>query len=273
MGVINITPDSFSTPNLHNDSNSFLTHFKAMQDWADIIDIGAESTAPMNQAISEAQELERYQKIVFPILSSLDITETIISIDTYKPRLFMTVADEFLRYHPKVKLIWNDVSGKLDGEMQDILQKPPFPFTYVYAHNLVPQRRLTNDHMSYISTAQGELFLNEIVTYFQEGMHFLEKCNVPFILDPCFGFSKSREQNQYLLKNIRRFLDHFSDKQMLIGISHKSFLRFPIDNGLEQAENLHALILNKIRSYHRDCIYRIHHSSIKNALENFENYF
>jgi dihydropteroate synthase len=273
MGVINITPDSFSEPSRSYDSQIFLSNFHQMTEWADIIDIGAESTAPMNSSITEEQELERFQKIVFPVINVLDLNEKIISIDTYKPQLFVQVAEEFLKHHPQVKLIWNDVSGKLDSELLSILKNPPFPFTYVYSHNLASERAFTGDHMSFVSPLMGDLFLDEVHTYFQKGIQILNEMSVPYILDPCFGFSKSREQNQFLLKNILLFFEFFPTHEFLIGISRKSFLRFPTDSGPEDVENLQTLILNKIRNIGPTSIFRIHSPSIKKAMNNFEYYF
>ena len=91
MGVINITPDSFSDGNKYLTESSFSNQFNKLNTWANWIDIGAESTAPFNSKISQIQELERFEKVLFPFVARSKDPKTTLSIDTYKPEIFYEV--------------------------------------------------------------------------------------------------------------------------------------------------------------------------------------
>ncbi len=210
MGVINITPDSFSDGGLYNTRENLEGYLDLVKNQFDILDFGAESTAPSNEAITLAEELSRFKNILLPILKKNKFNNQ-ISIDTYKLETIKELLsfESFKNFYEEGRIIWNDVSGDLVGAKHLLNEFPHLK--YVYSHNLVPERNLTSNHMNYCETS---LNLNG---YFSGENH---------ILDPCFGFSKTREQNIALLNNLPELIGSLTQKNWLIGISRKSFLRF-----------------------------------------------
>lgn len=205
MGVINITPNSFSDPGETFSSDSISRKISFLSKF-DILDIGAESTAPKNASLDWESEWERWQ-MVLPLLKGLNCA---ISADTYHPETIF----ELLKYWKDQKLpsrlIWNDVSGKYDSYVKDFLKTG---FDYVFCHNLAPNRELTGRHMDYV---KPEMDLYE---YFRSHRH------PQVIFDPCLGFSKTYEQNWAIIEKFDELQKKLQHDRWLIGFSRKSFLR------------------------------------------------
>lgn len=220
MGVINITPNSFS----EDENNlSFVNLEKKIQDFGMIecVDLGAESTAPKSHPIDAQTEWSRYQEIGLKLIEKIP-AQTLISIDTYHPETIYKIS-KVLKDRP---LIWNDVSGQVDDEVISFLVSRPNVY-YVLSHNLAPNRRMTSAHMNYVSKVSEETFFWDMVSFFGERLKLFRQKNVQgrVIFDPCFGFSKSVEQNLYLMKNFSHLAREVEHNMWLIGISRKSFLR------------------------------------------------
>jgi dihydropteroate synthase len=278
MGVINITPNSFSDPDKFKSYSQFRDHFIDMLAWADVIDIGAESTAPFNDSIDSAIELERFEKFLFPLVIELNDPHMILSIDTYKPEVFYEVYLVVKHYWPNTHLIFNDVSGKIDDELIQILSDTDLDFDYIYSHNLCKNRSMTSSHMDCISKNDSFDFIDEMASYFKIGLELLDPItfNRKVFIDPCFGFSKNRSQNQFLLKNIHFFLEKIpSNISVVYGISRKSFLRVPRDLDPKTTEN--AIVLDQMQTVfiydllqnaiEREFLFRLHAPhSLKSAL-------
>jgi dihydropteroate synthase len=232
MGVINVTPDSFSDGGELTPQN-FLERFKSLGP-LEAVDIGAESTAPMNQPISWAQEWER----LLPFMPLLKQLPCILSFDTYHPETI----EEILRFshdhHWTQKIIWNDVSGKFDGFVRDFLSCSP-DFSYVLCHNLAPSRAHTGKHMDYIDL---DLTLEKISDYFSP-------LAIPqVIFDPCFGFSKTYEQNWEILNRFGELQLLTKHDQWLLGLSRKSFLRKKYHLSLsdkDQLDQIHNELISR----------------------------
>lgn len=282
MGVINITPDSFSDGNQFNSLDSFTEKFEKILEWADVVDIGAESTAPFNNAISIEEETSRFEETLFPFLKSHEDPEIYLSIDTYKTEVMEFVCQKVNHYWPKTKLVFNDVSGKIDDKLIEFLRTYP-QVTYVYSHNLCPTREETINHMDFCKEIPRTKFLAEIVDYFSAGLERLGLVSNAIWIDPCFGFSKTREQNHFLLARFKTFLLQVPfDIPCVVGLSRKSFLRFPADldikskTGLVSVEQIHSnLLFYLLRSqFQRDLIVRTHSAtpieSALNSLNIFE---
>lgn len=213
MGVINFTPDSFSDGSDHLDQNR-LQQKLINNSKASIFDFGAESTAAMNAPITYEQELLRYSNHLDFIFS----VDKVVSIDTYHPETIAFFQDEWIKRGKKNPLVWNDVSGKIDDEVERFIEKG-LHFEYVFCHNLAPTRALASYHMEYLSDLSGDDYLTEITSYLTLGKRD------QFILDPCLGFSKTFEQNWNILENFRAIQDQLNHPKWLIGFSRKSFLR------------------------------------------------
>lgn len=213
MGVINLTPNSFS------DGGKAFEQKWWEQDF-DIYDIGAESTAPFNQAITQETELKRLKEYLYPHLNKLK--GKTLSLDSYK----IKTMESFLKTFKDFNLIINDVSGQIEPEYLELLKRHP-KVHFVLGHNLVPKREQTSLHMNY-----AQKRLSDIKGYFQERLGILQDHHLEnrVIFDPCFGFAKTREQNIELLKDLPELIQSFDKKiPWLIGISRKSFLRNPVD--------------------------------------------
>ncbi|MBY0413892.1 MAG: dihydropteroate synthase, partial [Bdellovibrionales bacterium] len=114
LGVINRTPNSFSDKGLSLQKDYFLNQIKEFLNTKGIIvDVGFESTAPMNTAVSFSEEMIRFNEFL-ELTLEIDFGETFISFDTYKVESFLAMTNAFGKLHPKVKFIFNDVSGVLD---------------------------------------------------------------------------------------------------------------------------------------------------------------
>lgn len=237
MGVINLTPNSFS------DGKEISSLAKLQQKLSDfketpILDFGAESTAPMNEAISADEELARFEPYLDLILS----LDKIISIDTYHPETISFFQNEWLKRKKKNALVWNDISGKLDEEVEKFLAQGP-EFSYVFCHNLAPTRELSASHMDYGINLSADAYLDHLITYFKPATR--EK----MILDPCLGFSKTYEQNWFILDHFPLIQKHLRHSQWLIGFSRKSFLRekYGITSSLSDRELLDEKHLVEIK--------------------------
>ena len=235
MGAINITPDSFSDGGQFNTPVSFrqrLNHL--VSSGTDYIDIGGQSTAPSSTSISAEEEMDRFKTILFPCAGELE--NLALSIDTYRPQTFLLLAKELGR-----QLIWNDVSGVVDGETIAIL-KDSSPRAYILTHNFVPSKEDTPRHNSYL---RPQLALEEMVSYFRDNIEKLKGTlrAEQIWLDPGFGFAKTAKQNWSLVKKMPSLMDEFRDYNFVLGISRKRFLREVIkENSMEGSEYLQALI-------------------------------
>lgn len=267
MGVLNLTPNSFSD-GFKLDIDESKKRFSNICSWADIIDIGCESTAPFNKAILDREELDRFKNFFYPLLPIIEGFSGAISIDTYKVSVFGEVYKEIRKFCPSAKIIFNDISGQVDDELLSFLTANP-EVQYVLCHNLAPSRELANSHQGY--TYEGDNIIEDLAEFFQTRLEKLKDFDV--VLDPCFGFSKSREQNHYLLKEMKVLIQRFNQNSFVFGVSRKSFLQFPPKQDLSLDENLRTLtametaLIFDLRGYWEQLIVRTHEKSTVNALK------
>ncbi len=226
MGVINLTPNSFSDGNQNLDSHSINESLLYWNKAADcILDFGAESTAPLNEAVQAEEEWSRYERYLLPLLNSSELLNySAISLDSYRPETIRRLMPK-LQENYKGVIIWNDVSGLIDLETISVLEEYP-KLHYILCHNWASRRSDVQKHMEFCRPLSNELFLEAMIDWF----HFqLKKIPVPFHqrlwLDPCFGFAKNLEQNLFLFDSYEKFFQTFADYTHVIGISRKSFMR------------------------------------------------
>ena len=237
MGVINITPNSFSDGGLAFSLDTFVEKWnQLLEQDVSILDIGAESTAPFNNPVDEKEEKDRFERMLFPILDTLNLPK-VLSIDTYRPSVFKFVYEEVKKVFPRQKFIWNDVSGILDKEVWDLLKECE-DASYVLGHTLIKDRGDTSNHMAY--QVEGEI-LDALEMHFNDGLKEFEKRGIEsrLIFDPLFGFSKSLEQNWQLVNKLPFLVKRFSvEQKWLLGISKKSFLQRSLPPNLTKTETL-----------------------------------
>jgi dihydropteroate synthase len=232
MGVMNITPNSFSDGRELDSSEKILARLTQFGE-VDALDVGAESTAPMNESISTDEEWQRLETI----LPYLKYTNCPLSLDTYHVETIFKLAHIW-----KGPLIWNDVSGKFDQAVLDFL-KLDKNYRYVFCHNLAPTRELSAKHMNYLSEAQDQAFLNELALFFAPYVR------EQVLLDPCLGFSKTYEQNWYVLEHFEKLQQMLPQSSWLLGFSRKSFLKKKYqEQDRERLDQLHLEEISRLKN-------------------------
>ena len=212
MGILNVTPDSFSDGSKYNNIDKALMHTEKMiKDGADIIDIGGESTRPNQIKISIQEEIDRVAPYIEKIKENFDIP---LSLDTYKPDVLSAFVD-------KIDLI-NDIWGlKYDSRMAKVVSNSKLP--YILMHN--------RKNMDYTD------FLTDVVNDIKESLEIADKANISrdkIIIDGGIGFAKTYEQNLLLLHHIE-LLNQFSCPQMM-ATSRKSVFGLTLDNQPEERD-------------------------------------
>ena len=207
MGILNVTPDSFSDGGLYYDKDSAVKHAINMIDFgADIIDIGGESTRPGSEVVSAQEEIKRVIPVLEKIIS--ERPDAIISIDTNKK----IVAEKALEIGAK---IINDISGlSFDPEIADVVKI--HDATLVIMH-----MKGTPKNMQFNPSYDN--VIEEIYDFFYEKIAFAKTIGIDkLFIDPGIGFGKRIEDN---FEIIRRLGDFKSlGIPLMIGISRKSFL-------------------------------------------------
>lgn len=203
MGILNLTPDSFSDGGSFIEPKLALEHALAMvENGAQIIDLGGESTRPGSEPVSEQDELAR----VLPVINKLPHDQFLISVDTTKP----AVAQAALQ--AGAHLI-NDVSGG-NPELLDLAQRYQAGFVLMHAQG---SPKNMQDKPVYDNVVE------EIRTFFDEKRKDLIERELPRIwIDPGIGFGKSLEHNLELMRHLSAFKDEAWG--ILLGSSRKSWI-------------------------------------------------
>ena len=222
MGVINVTPDSFSDGNQFNEKDAFAKQMQEATTSFDIIDIGAESTAPMNSKVDIDDEIKRLEQTFIPYLKNNPQPNSQLSFDTYKIEVFEWLYQETRKSWGDIPILFNDVSGCVDKDLLRLIGR--YEFTYVFCHNLAPSRELASNHIDYCEKIPNDLFIEQFERYFQEGLKTLKEQGTNLLIDPCFGFSKTKAQNIEILNKGCDIFNQFSER-VVYGVSRKSFLR------------------------------------------------
>lgn len=206
MGILNVTPDSFSDGGNYNQMDKALYHVEEMIcDGADIIDVGGESTRPGYEQITVQEEIERVVPVIEQIKSRFDIP---VSLDTYKAAVASAGIDA------GADLI-NDIWGlKGDTDMAAVIAKSGLPCCLM--HN-----RKEAVYKNYIQDVLADL---------EESLEMAEKAGIvrdKIMLDPGIGFAKTYEQNLLLLKQLEVL--HSFGRPVLLGTSRKSVIGLTLD--------------------------------------------
>lgn len=250
MGILNVTPDSFSDGGRYNQLDNALSHCEVMlSDGADFIDIGGCSTRPNNAIATEQEEMER----VVPILKAVKkaFPEALISIDTFRKNVAEACVGE------GADLI-NDISGGLfDAEMLSYIGQNHIP--YVMMHCVGTPETMHQ-------YALGGDIHQTVMDFFKQQCPILDaNGEQQIILDPGIGFGKSLEANYQLLNDLKRYRYH--DLPILIGISRKSLINKVLGTTPQTAEN-GTTVLNTLALLNGADILRVH--DVKNAREAIE---
>jgi dihydropteroate synthase len=247
MGVLNMTPDSFYDGGKHKNENDVLFHVeKMLNEGATFIDIGAYSSRPNAEHITEHEELKRILPIIHLILKKFP--ETIISIDTFRNQ----VAKQCIE--AGAALI-NDISaGKLDENMLQTVADLKVPYIMMHMKG-TPQNMLKQ--------TEYDNLIKDVLFYFSERMAAAKQLGIiDIIVDPGFGFAKTREQSFELLNHLELFKS--LEKPILVGISRKSMIYKTLETTPDNALN-GTSVLNTIALQKGASILRVH--DVKEAME------
>ena len=210
MGILNVTPDSFSDGGEFFSRDNAIAHAEEMiSDGADIIDVGGESTRPGGEPISPEDEIQR----VVPVISELaNRNKTPISVDTTKSEVARAALDAGAA-------IVNDVSAlRFDFYVADVAARAGAGLVLMHSrgtpatmHRLPPVADI----------------MSEVTNGLRASVHMAERRGVKresIVIDPGIGFGKSQEQNLELIAKLDQLLKAFPDLPVLVGTSRKSFI-------------------------------------------------
>jgi len=248
MGVLNVTPDSFYDGGAHNSITGAMDRISEMiREGADIIDIGAVSTRPGADMLTEDEELKR----LLPVLKlvSKEFPDTIFSSDTFRSNIARIVVSEY-----GVSII-NDISaGAYDPMMLATVSELNVPYIIMHIKG-TPENMQTAPEYNDLT---GEIF-----RYFYEKVKFARDMGIKdIILDPGFGFAKTIDHNYQLLNGLDAY--KIFELPVIIGISRKSMIFKLLENTPSECLN-GSSVLNTISLLKGADIIRVH--DVKEAVE------
>ena len=247
MGILNITPNSFYDGGKYSLENNAIAQVeKMLKEGATFIDIGAYSSKPNAELVSEEEELNRIIPVVKAILNKFP--DALLSIDTFRS----TVAQECIN---NGAALINDISaGSLDEKMMEVIASNNVPYIMMHLRG-TPQTM--QDQTNY------EHIINEILTYFSDKVNKARSLGInDLIIDPGFGFAKTTDQNYEILSNLELF--KMLELPILAGISRKSMIYKTLETSPEEALN-GTTVLNTVAITKGATIIRVH--DVKEAME------
>ena len=232
MGILNLTPDSFSDGGkFNNEKSALLQAEKMIKEGADFIDIGAQSTRPNADFLSARQEILRIGNVIS--LIKKEFPETLISLDTFYADVVKFGFDEGID-------VVNDISGgDFDDNLLKTVAKTKLPYILMHSNS-------TYQNMH--EKIQYEDIIVSLNYSFSKKINELQKLGIyDVILDPGFGFGKTIEDQYKMIDEIEHI--SFGKFPLLIGISRKSFIYKPLGKLPteinEETQNLHRKVLEK----------------------------
>ncbi|PZX94973.1 dihydropteroate synthase [Flavobacterium aquariorum] len=247
MGILNITPNSFFDGGKYKNESELLVRVeKMLNEGADFIDVGAYSSKPNAEFVSEEEEILR----IIPVVNLLQkhFPEIILSIDTFRAGVAKTCIENGAA-------IINDISaGKLDDKMLETIAK--FQVPYIMMHMKGTPKTMQE-------LTQYEDIIKEMLFYFSERIAVARSLGInDLIVDPGFGFAKTLEQNYAVMQKMELF--QMLELPLLIGVSRKSMIYKTLETNAEMALN-GTTVLNTIALTKGAKILRVH--DVKEAVE------
>ena len=214
MGILNVTPDSFSDGGqFFNKDRAVEQAFRMIEDGADIIDVGGESTRPGAAEVSVKEEIKRVVPIIKAITKQASVP---VSIDTYKA----SVADAAVSAGASMI---NDISGlRFDPEMPDLAAKSKVPVVIMHIQG-TPKNMQRHPYY--------KALIPEIMDYLREGISIARRSGISdekIIIDPGIGFGKTVAHNLEIINRLNEFSGF--EKPILLGHSRKSFIGSILDD-------------------------------------------
>ncbi len=207
MGILNVTPDSFSDGGLHATADAAVEHARRMvADGADIVDIGGESSRPGAEPVSAQDEMARILPVIERLASDID---ALISVDTYKPEVAQAALDAGAH-------IVNDITGLADPAMRELVAERKCPAVMMH---------MRGSPQTMQQEAVYEDVVSEVMACFRERIALCVEAGVPremLIIDPGIGFAKTAEHNMEIIRKLGDFKT--LGLPILIGASRKRFI-------------------------------------------------
>ena len=220
MGVLNVTPDSFSDGGLFFDKNEAIAQGKALvASGADIIDVGGESTRPFSQPVSVEEEIRRVVPVIEKLTTSVSVP---VSIDTSK-------AEVAKRAISAGASIVNDIGAlRLDPAMAQVVADTGVPVILMHMKG-TPKNMQIDPTYKDVVTDVKQFLADAIYRATRAGI-----ASDKIIVDPGIGFGKTLTHNLLLIQNLSAF--HALDAPVLIGPSRKSFIAKLLGDHMERRE-------------------------------------
>ena len=249
MGILNVTPDSFSDGGKYNNLDSALKHTEKMiNDGADIIDVGGESTRPGAEKVSAEEEIERVCPVISAIKSRFDIP---VSLDTFKA----STAEAGISAGAD---IINDIWGlKYIGESDD-------GNTIIQNDGVTPMAKLAAEKdcpviiMHNRAVCEYKDYMNDLINDLRESIAIAKNAGIKednIILDPGIGFAKTLEDNLVCMAELDKIVK--LNYPVLLGISNKSIIGKSLDLPMDQRMEA-TVALNVIGRQAGCSIFRVH---------------
>jgi dihydropteroate synthase len=221
MGILNVTPDSFSDGgSFFNKENAVEQALRMQEEGADMIDVGGESTRPGAEKVSVKEEIKRVVPVIEALVKKVNVP---ISIDTYKSDVAKAAISSGAS-------VINDISGlRFDPKMAETAARNKVPVVIMHIKGTPENMQKAPAYKSLIP---------EIMDYLYEGIEIARKAGIPdsmIIIDPGIGFGKNVEHNLEIIKRLNEFSGF--EKPVLLGHSRKSFIG-KILNDLPVSERL-----------------------------------
>lgn len=248
MGILNITPDSFYAESRKTIERDIVSRARQiLEEGGTIIDVGAYSTRPGAEEVSEEEEMKRLHKALG--LLRKELPDAIVSVDTFRADVAKMCVEEY-----GVGIV-NDISGgTMDNRMFETVAKLNVPYVLTHIKG-TPQDMQDEPHYDDL--------IREVFLYFSEKNNRLHDMGLnDIILDPGFGFGKTLAHNYELMSNLQMFREF--EVPILVGISRKSMIYKLLDTTPQEALN-GTTALNTIALLKGANILRVH--DVKAAAE------
>ena len=247
MGILNVTPNSFYDGGKHKEINSIIHQVdKMLSEGADFIDIGAYSSKPSAEFVSEEEEIKR----LVPIVKSLVETfpNIILSVDTFRAQVAKASVEH------GVAMVNDIAAGLLDDKMLEIVAELKVPYIMMHMRGNPQTMQSLTDYNDIVK---------EMIFYFSERIQKARSFGISdIVIDPGFGFAKTVEQNYEVLHKMELF--EILELPILVGVSRKSMIYKVLENSPQEALN-GTSVLNTIALQKGAKILRVH--DVKEAVE------
>ena len=247
MGILNVTPNSFYDGGKHKEINSIIHQVdKMLSEGADFIDIGAYSSKPSAEFVSEEEEIKR----LVPIVKSLVETfpNIILSVDTFRAQVAKASVEH------GVAMVNDIAAGLLDDKVLEIVAELKVPYIMMHMRGNPQTMQSLTDYKDIVK---------EMIFYFSERIQKARSFGISdIVIDPGFGFAKTLEQNYEVLHKMELF--SMLELPLLAGISRKSMIYKVLESSPQEALN-GTSVLNTIALQKGAKILRVH--DVKEAVE------